>query len=62
MMISVYFLIFFSLALGLIFALVFVWAVKSKQFDDIEAPKYEMLKPDDEYEEEEEVTNDAEQR
>jgi len=49
-MLSVYFLIFFSLAMGAIFALIFVKAVKSNQFKDIEAPKYEMLRDDDEYE------------
>lgn len=48
MMISVYFLIFFSLAMGVIFAVLFVWAVRSGQFNDIEAPKYEMLQDDDE--------------
>lgn len=47
MMISVYFLIFFSLVMGVIFAGVFVWAVKNNQFKDIEAPKYEMLRDDD---------------
>ncbi len=52
MIVSVYFLIFFSLVMGLIFALVFAWAVKSDQFKDVEAPKYEMLKDDDEYEDE----------
>jgi cbb3-type cytochrome oxidase maturation protein len=49
-MISVYFLIFSSLVMGAIFALVFVWAVKANQFKDVEAPKYEMLRDDDEYE------------
>ncbi len=48
-MVSVYFLIFFSLVMGAIFALFFVWAVKSDQFEDIEAPKYAMLRDDDEY-------------
>jgi cbb3-type cytochrome oxidase maturation protein len=43
MMVSVYFLIFFSLVMGTVFALVFVWAVKTDQFKDIEAPKYEMF-------------------
>jgi cbb3-type cytochrome oxidase maturation protein len=50
MMISVYFLIFFSLMMGIIFAVIFVWAVKNNQFKDIEAPKYEMLRDDDELE------------
>lgn len=48
MMISVYFLIFFTLVLGVIFALAFVWATKSGQFKDIEEPKYQMLRDDDE--------------
>lgn len=48
MMISVYFLIFFSLVMGVIFALVFMWAVKQGQFKDVEAPKFEMLRDDDE--------------
>ena len=48
MMISAYFLIFFSLLMGVIFAAVFMWAVKDGQFKDIEAPKYEMLRDDDE--------------
>ena len=47
MMISVYFLIFFSLLLGIIFALAFVWSVKSGQFKDVEEPKYQMLRDDD---------------
>lgn len=47
-MISVYFLIFFTLVLGVIFALAFVWAAKSGQFKDIEEPKYQMLRDDDE--------------
>jgi cbb3-type cytochrome oxidase maturation protein len=55
MMISVYFLIFFSLAMGVVFALLFIWAVRSGQFKDVEAPKYEMLQDDDEL-----VENDAE--
>jgi cbb3-type cytochrome oxidase maturation protein len=46
-MISIYFLIFFSLFLGIIFALAFVWSVKSGQFKDIEEPKYQMLRDDD---------------
>ncbi len=48
MIISVYFLIFFSLIMGVVFAVVFMWAVKHGQFKDVEAPKYEMLRDDDE--------------
>ena len=47
MMISVYFLIFFTLVLGIIFATAFIWAVKTEQFKDIEEPKYQMLRDDD---------------
>jgi len=47
MMISVYFLIFFAVALGGFFAYAFVWAAKSGQFKDIEEPKYQMLRDPD---------------
>ena len=47
MMISVYFLIFFSLFLGGLFALAFIWSVKTDQFKDIEEPKYQMLRDED---------------
>lgn len=46
MMFSVYFLMFLSLSLGLVFALAFVWAARSNQFKDIEEPKYEMMRHD----------------
>jgi len=46
MLISVYFLIFFSLILGIVFAMAFVWAVKSGQFKDVEEPKYQMMRDD----------------
>ncbi len=47
MMISVYFLIFLSIGLGVLFALGFVWAAKTNQFKDIEEPKYRMLREED---------------
>ena len=47
MVISVYFLIFLSIALGVLFALGFVWAAKTNQFKDIEEPKYRMLRDED---------------
>ena len=47
MMISLFFLIFFSLVMGIVFALAFVWSVKSGQFKDIEEPKYQMMRDDD---------------
>ena len=43
--------IFFLLGIGLIFGIaawfLFIWAVRSGQFDDTEAPKYRMLDDDD---------------
>jgi cbb3-type cytochrome oxidase maturation protein len=47
MLISVYFLIFLALVLGVLFALGFVWAVKKNQFKNIEEPKYQMLRNPD---------------
>ncbi len=47
MLISIYFLIFLSLVLGAAFAMLFVWAVKTNQFQDIEEPKYQMLRDED---------------
>ena len=47
MMISVYFLMFLAILLGVIFALGFVWAARTNQFKDIEEPKYRMLREDD---------------
>jgi cbb3-type cytochrome oxidase maturation protein len=47
MLISVYFLIFLSVGLGVLFALAFVWAAKHNQFKDIEEPKYQMLRNED---------------
>ena len=43
-------LIFLTLAVGLAGWLLFLWAVRSGQYDDIEGPKYRML--DDDYEDE----------
>ncbi|MEI6756655.1 MAG: cbb3-type cytochrome oxidase assembly protein CcoS [Chlorobium sp.] len=44
--------IFFLIGIGFFFGiaawLLFIWAVKSGQFDDTEAPKYRMLDDDDE--------------
>ncbi|MBC7196514.1 MAG: cbb3-type cytochrome oxidase assembly protein CcoS [Deferribacterales bacterium] len=45
---SLIFLIPISLLLGVIAFLLFIWATKSKQFDDVEGPKYRMLDDDDE--------------
>lgn len=41
-------LIIISLAFGLAAWLIFMWAVKTGQFDDIEGPKHRMLDDDDE--------------
>jgi len=41
-------LIIMSLCVGLAAWLVFMWAVKSGQFDDIEGPKHRMMDDDDE--------------
>ena len=40
-------LIFGALVLGLTAWLLFIWAVKSGQFDDIEGPKYRIFDEDD---------------
>lgn len=42
------FLIVASLALGLGAWALFVWSVRSGQYDDPEGPKYRMLEDDDE--------------
>lgn len=42
------FLIVLSLALGLGAWLLFMWSVRSGQYDDPEGPKYRMLDDDDE--------------
>ena len=45
---SMIILILISLSIGLAAWFLFLWAVKSGQFDDIERPKYRMLDDDDE--------------
>ena len=40
-------LIILSLVLGVLAWFVFVWGVKSGQFDDIEGPKYRIFDDDD---------------
>ncbi|HTN51962.1 MAG TPA: cbb3-type cytochrome oxidase assembly protein CcoS [Anaeromyxobacter sp.] len=42
------FLILLSLALGLGAWLLFLWSVKSGQYEDPEGPKYRMLEDDEE--------------
>ena len=46
-MYSTFFLIFIVFFLGFAAWLLFVWAVKSGQFEDPEAPKYRMLDDDE---------------
>jgi cbb3-type cytochrome oxidase maturation protein len=41
-------LIFLTLAVGFVGWLLFLWAVKSGQYDDIEGPKYRMLEDEGE--------------
>jgi len=43
---SILTLIALSLCLGCACWLVFIWAVKRKQFDDVEKPKHRMLDDD----------------
>ena len=40
---STYLLIFLMLCVGVAGWLIFIWAVKSGQYDDVEGPKYRML-------------------
>jgi cbb3-type cytochrome oxidase maturation protein len=47
MMSSIFFLIGIGFFVGTAAWLLFIWAVKSGQFDDPEAPKYRMLDDDD---------------
>lgn len=46
MLTSIIYLIILSAFLGLAAWLIFLWAVKKGQMDDIEAPKYRMLDDD----------------
>jgi cbb3-type cytochrome oxidase maturation protein len=43
---SIYLLIFLMLCAGVAGWLLFLWAVKSGQYDDVEGPKYRMLDDD----------------
>ena len=45
---STFYLIGIGFVFGLAAWLLFLWAVRSGQFDDTEAPKYRMLDDDDE--------------
>jgi cbb3-type cytochrome oxidase maturation protein len=48
MMWSMLLLIILTLAAGFAGWILFLWAVKSGQYDDIEGPKYRMLDDDEE--------------
>jgi len=47
-MFSIFTLIFLSLMIGIGAWLVFIWATKTGQFDDLEGPKFRMMEDDDE--------------
>ncbi len=44
---SIFFLLGIGLIIGIAAWFLFIWAVRSGQFDDTEAPKYRMLDDDD---------------
>jgi cbb3-type cytochrome oxidase maturation protein len=44
---SIFILIFLTLCAGAAGWLLFIWAVKSGQYDDVEGPKYRMLDDDE---------------
>jgi len=54
---SMFILIIVALCVGAAAWLLFLWAVKSGQYDDMEGPKYRMLE-DDEDEKEQKKEND----
>jgi len=58
MMRSMFVLIFLTLAAGFAGWILFLWAVKSGQYDDIEGPKYRMLDDDDEEEDKKKTGRD----
>jgi len=43
---SLYILIFLSLCMGTAGWLIFIWAVRKGEFDDVEKPKHRMLDDD----------------
>jgi cbb3-type cytochrome oxidase maturation protein len=46
---SLYLLIFLTVAVGFAGWLLFLWAVKSGQYDDVEGPKYRMMDDEDHF-------------
>jgi cbb3-type cytochrome oxidase maturation protein len=47
MLVSVYFLIFLSITMGVLFASAFVWASKTNQFKNIEEAKFQMMRDEE---------------
>ena len=45
---SIFLLIFLTIVCGIAAWLIFLWSVKTGQYDDPERPKYRMLEDDDE--------------
>jgi cbb3-type cytochrome oxidase maturation protein len=45
---SMFLLIFLTVCVGFAGWMLFLWAVKSGQYDDVEGPKYRMLDDEDE--------------
>jgi cbb3-type cytochrome oxidase maturation protein len=56
---SILVLIFLTLCVGIAAWLLFLWAVKSGQYDDVEGPKYRMM---DEDKEDEKDSNDTDKK
>jgi cbb3-type cytochrome oxidase maturation protein len=50
---SILFLIIIALCIGMGAWLLFLWSVKSGQYDDMEGPKYRMLDDEDDKEKKE---------
>lgn len=44
---TTFLLLFLAIVLAMVFALLFIWSVKSGQYKDIEEPKYQMLRNED---------------
>jgi cbb3-type cytochrome oxidase maturation protein len=55
-----YLLIFLTVCVGLAGWLLFLWAVKSGQYDDVEGPKYRMLEDEEDEKKRKEPENRGE--
>jgi cbb3-type cytochrome oxidase maturation protein len=53
-----YLLIFLTVCIGLAGWLLFLWAVKSGQYDDVEGPKYRMLEDEEDEKKSKEEVHD----